>query len=226
LKRSRLRRPSPALVVACVALFVALGGTVLAATKIDGRTIRVKSLPGNRVAVASLPGNRLAPGTIPGDRLAPKSIKGDRIDITTLGQVPSADHATSADSARRADSATAADHAADATKINGRSVGCAEGEREFAGACWDVLANRTAVGLMEAASRCAMEGGELPQAIGLRAFIQQPGVLIGAAGEWTDNVIAPDSAQFGAMVLEANGTFVAVASSSTRQYRCVSPLLH
>jgi hypothetical protein len=226
LKRSRLRRPSPALLVACLALFVALGGTVLAATKIDGRTIKVKSLPGNRVAVASLPGNRLAPGTIPGDRLAPKSIKGDQIDITTLGQVPSADHATSADSARRADTATAADHAADATKINGRSVGCGEGEREFAGACWDVQANRTAVGLMEAASRCATEGGELPQGIGLRAFLQQPGVLIGVAGEWTDNVTAPDTAHFGAMVLEANGSFVSTDSNSARQYRCVTPLLH
>jgi hypothetical protein len=226
LERSRWRRPSPALVVACLALFAALGGTVLAATKIDGRTIKVKSLPGNRVAVASLPGNRLAPGTIPGNRLAPKSIKGDRIDITTLGQVPSSDHATSAETARRADTATAADHAADATKINGRSVGCAEGAREFAGACWDVQANKTAVGLMEAASRCAAEGGELPQAIGLRAFLQQPGVQIGVAGEWSDNVIAPDSAHFGAMVLEANGSFVSIDSNSARQYRCVTPLLH
>jgi len=226
LERSRWRRPSPALVVACLALFVALGGTVLAATKIDGRTIKVKSLPGNRVAVASLPGNRLAPGTIPGNRLAPKSIKGDQIDITTLGQVPSADHATSADSARRADTATAADHAADATKINGRSVGCAEGEREFAGACWDVQADRTAVGLMEAASRCAMEGGELPQAIALRAFLGQPGVLIGAAGEWTNSLVESDLTHFGATALEANGSFLAVDSNSARQYRCVTPLLH
>jgi hypothetical protein len=215
LERSRWRRPSPALVVACLALFVALGGTVLAATKIDGRTIKVKSLPGNRVAVASLPGNRLAPGTI----------KGSQIDSTTLGQVPSADHATSADTARRADTATAADHAADATKINGRNVGCEEGDREFAGACWDVQANRSAVGLMDAASRCALEGGEVPQAIALRAFIQQPGVQIGPAGEWTDDLTAPDPGHFGSMVLEANGSFVAVESNSARQYRCVTPLL-
>jgi hypothetical protein len=221
-----LRRPSPALVVACLALFVALGGTVLAATKIDGRTIKVKSLPGNRVAVASLPGNRLAPGTIPGNRLAPKSIKGDQIDITTLGQVPSADHATSADSARRADTATAADHAADATKINGRSVGCAEGEREFAGACWDVQANRTTTSFVDAAARCAAEGGELPQAVALRAFLQQPGVVIGVAGEWTDSVIPSDATHFGGLVLEANGSFFSIDSASVRQYRCVTPLLH
>ena len=56
MKRWRPPRPSPALLVACLALFVALGGTVLAATKIDGRTIRVKSLPGNRLTPGSVPG--------------------------------------------------------------------------------------------------------------------------------------------------------------------------
>jgi hypothetical protein len=212
-------------VVACLALFVALGGTVLAATKIDGRTIKVKSLPGNRLKVGSLPGNRLSPGTIPGNRLASKSITGAQIDIATLGQVPTADHATSADTARRAESATAADHAADATKINGRSVGCDEGQREFAGACWDIQVSRTAVGLLDAASQCAAEGGELPRAIALHVFIQQPGVQIGAVGEWTNEATASDPASFGALVLEADGILKGVLAASARQYRCVTPLL-
>ena len=56
------RRRSPALAIACLALFAALGGSVYAATKIDGRSIRVKSLPGNRLAPGSLPGNRLKAG--------------------------------------------------------------------------------------------------------------------------------------------------------------------
>src|ERR1700761_4031211 len=102
MERTRWRRPSPALVIACLALFVALGGTVLAATKIDGRTIRVKSLPGNRLTPASLPGNRLQAGTIPGSRLAPGSVKGTQIDAASLGPVPSATHADAADPAHRA----------------------------------------------------------------------------------------------------------------------------
>ena len=154
------RAPSPALVIACLALFVALGGTVLAATKIDGKKIRVKSLPGNRLAVASLPGNRLVPG----------SVKGDRIDVGTLGEVASAAHADSADVARRAQTATAADHAADASTINGRSVGCPELTREFAGACWDLRARAPAVTAPEAAAACAAAGGELPTALPLLAF--------------------------------------------------------
>jgi hypothetical protein len=228
LERSRWRRPSPALVVACLALFVALGGTVLAATKIDGRTIKVKSLPGNRVAVASLPGNRLAPGTIPGNRLAPKSIKGDQIDITTLGQVPSADHATSADSARRADTATAADHAADATKINGRGVGCAEGEREFAGACWDVRVDPKLASAQEAAVTCAAAGGELPNPLALLAFALQSGTGVGAVDEWTGD-IAEVSPAFGAVVVFYNASarrLESVTSSAEKHFRCVTPLLH
>ncbi|MGA8112522.1 MAG: hypothetical protein WCA46_02550, partial [Actinocatenispora sp.] len=132
--KRRLSRPSPALLIACLALFVALGGTVLAATKIDGRTIRVKSLPGNRLTVGSLPGNRLQVGTIPGSRLVPGSVKAKQIDVGSLGPVPSATHADTADAARRAQTAIAADHAADATTINGPGVGCREGTREFAGA--------------------------------------------------------------------------------------------
>jgi hypothetical protein len=218
LERSRWRRPSPALVVACLALFVALGGTVLAATKIDGRTIKVKSLPGNRVAVASLPGNRLAP----------KSIKGDKIDITTLGQVPSADHANSAETARHADTATAADHAADATKINGRSVGCAEGDREFAGACWDVQVDPRPASAPDAAVECAAMGGELPGPLALLAFAGQAGTAVGAVDEWTGDV-AEAGPSFGATVVFFNASarrLEATDDSFAKHFRCVTPLLH
>ncbi len=228
MERSRSRHPSPALVVACLALFVALGGTVLAATKIDGRTIKVKSLPGNRVAIASLPGNRLQQGTIPGDRLAPKSITGSQIDTGTLGQVPSADHATTADSARRADTATAADHASDASTINGRSVGCAEGKREFAGACWDVNLSPAIATATEAAAACAATGGELPAALTLLAFIGQPGTAAGSADEWSSD-ITDAGPTFGVTVIYFSASaqkLLGTDASLMKHYRCVTPLLH
>lgn len=216
MERSRLRRPSPALVVACLALFIALGGTVLAATKIDGRTIKVKSLPGNRVAVASLPGNRLAP----------KSINGDQIDITTLGQVPSADHATSADSARRADTAAVADHAADATQINGRSVGCAEGEREFAGACWDVRLHPAQLTIVEAAAACGREGGELPAPFSVLAFNAVSGVPEDTGGEWTSAVRVESAGFFSPIVAEGIEGLRPESRIARLHFRCVTPLLH
>jgi hypothetical protein len=226
MKRSGWRRPSPALVIACLALFVALGGTVLAATKIDGRTIRVKSLPGNRLTVGSVPGNRLRPGTIPGSRLAPGSVKGDQIDIGTLGQVPSATHADSADTARRSQTATAADHATDASTVNGRTVGCAEGQREFAGACWDLKLHTTAANVVEAAAVCASEGGELPRAVTLLAFNRQPGVQADPGGELTSDV-RPESTNFWSVVLIEGTDHVSIVDSPLPfYYRCVTQLLN
>ena len=225
MERSGWRRPSPALVIACLALFVALGGTVLAATKIDGRTIRVKSLPGNRLAVGSVPGNRLKKGTIPGNRLAQGSVKGAQIDVGTLGQVPSAAHADSADTARRAQTATAADHAADATTINGHSVGCAEGRREFGGACWDLKAGESAVTAVEAAAACGGEGGELPDLLALFAFLRQPGVSSDPAGEWTSTALVSAPDIYSLAVVEPGGHYRLNKSFERNHFRCVTPLL-
>jgi hypothetical protein len=214
MKRSGWTRPSPALVIACLALFVALGGTVLAATKINGKTIAVKSLPGNR----------LEPGSVPGNRIAPGSLKGAQIQAGTLGEVPNAAHADSADTARRAQTATAADHADDATTINGHAVGCAPARRQFAGACWDLLPSTTKVNLAEASAGCAAAGGELPMLLALTAFARQPGAQIPVEGEWTNQITTLGNAYDGIAVLASGELFV--GSPLTQfHYRCVTPLL-
>ena len=215
MKRAGWRRPSPALVIACLALFVALGGTVLAATKIDGKTIKVKSLPGNRLVVGSVPGNRIAAG----------SLKGSQVQVDTLGEVPNAAHADSADTARRAQTATAADHATDATTINGHAVGCTAGRREFAGACWDLTPSAASVTAFEAAAACAAQGGELPDLLQLLVFDKQPGVTIEVEGEWTGSE-EPLGFDSWALALVESGVHTNLnAPTNSHHYRCVTPLL-
>src|SRR4051794_41355757 len=131
-----LGRPAPALPIAALALFAALGGSVYAATRIDGATIKPNSLPGNRVVVGSLPPNRLQAGSVPGNRLAPGSVTGVEVDASTLEQVPSAAHADSADSAATARSALNADNAINAERLDGLAARCEQGTRLFGGACW------------------------------------------------------------------------------------------
>jgi hypothetical protein len=131
------RRHWPAMVVATLALVVALGGSVYAASRIDGHSLRVKSLPGNRLVPRSLPANRLRPGTILGDRLAPGSVTGRQIDAATLGQVPEAAYATSAETARHADTALVAGTADEALRLNGHVAACGAGTIAFAGGCWE-----------------------------------------------------------------------------------------
>lgn len=221
-----LRRQTPALLVAGIALVAALGGTAFAAAKINGKTIKVKSLPGNRLTPGSLPGNRLKPGALTGSALAPGSITGIQIDASTLGQVPSAVHADNADSARDAQTALNAVNAIDAVKVNGHSAGCQSSTRSFAGACWQSASSQAAVSAPVAALACATQGGELPSALALAAFSQQPGIELAAGDEWTGDIPAISGLDIYAVItVSASGQVNSAASSATRKYRCVIPLV-
>lgn len=220
------RRHWPAMVVATVALVAALGGSVYAATRIDGHTVRVKSLPGNRLVPRSVPANRLRPGTIPGDRLAAGSVTGRQIDAATLGEVPEASHAGSADTARRADRAQVAISADEARKLNGRSASCGEGSREFAGACWEVAFSSGAVTAPQAAAACASHGGELPSPLALAAFADQPGIAIAASGEWTGDIPTMSGKDtYAVAIVLTTAEITSAASTSAKQFRCVIPLV-
>lgn len=69
MKRSRMRF-SPSIVISMLALFVALGGTVYAASKISGKSIKANSIPANR--------------------LKKHSITGKQVNLKKLGTVPNA----------------------------------------------------------------------------------------------------------------------------------------
>jgi hypothetical protein len=221
-----LRRQAPALTLACLALFVALGGTVYAAKKLDGHAIKPKSLPGNRLAPGSVPGNRLKPGAILGNRLAPGSITGTQIDAATLGQVPAAVHADSADTARDAQTALIAASAEDAKRVNGYEAGCGTGTRPFAGACWEVDSGETARTAPEAAAACASRGGELPEALPLAAFSKQPGIGLAPEDEWTGDVSSyTDVNSYSVVTVSSTGQIKSTGSTNTKRFRCVLPLV-
>lgn len=232
--RQGILRGSPALVVAAIALFVALGGSVYAAKKgrIDGRAIRAKSIPGNRLKPRSIGANRLKPGVL---RAAfPTPLTGVDINELTLGQVPSAAHADTADSAQSAvDAQTAlnAVNAVDAQTVNGHSVGCLPGTREFAGACWEESKSAAAVDAPTAARKCAGKGGTLPGALELAAFAEEPGIGLDAGDEWSSDIVSfTDEDVYAVGTVSPagvvdSGIFNAKGSSETHFYRCVIPLV-
>ena len=79
----RVPRPSAALVVAVIALFMALGGTSYAALKITGKNVENSTLTGADVKNKSLEEKELRPDTL----------TGSRINASTLGTVPNAANA-------------------------------------------------------------------------------------------------------------------------------------
>ena len=225
------RLPSPALVVAALALFAALGGTVYAAkkAKLDGRAIKVKSIPGNRLKPGSIAANRLRPDVLAKLEGPTGKITGAEIDLLSLGQVPSAAHAETADRAQSAvDAETAlnAVNAITADTVNGHSAGCLPGTREFAGACWQSSSSETALSAPAAASSCAAQGGALPEALQLAAFALEPGVNLDKGNEWSSditNMTGPN--EYAVVTVTASGVVGFTVSTNTRKFRCVIPLV-
>ena len=104
-----IRRPSPALVVASVALFAAVGGTSYAAAKIHGSDIAKKTITGYNVADKTLSGKKMKKNTL----------GGDQVKESKLGPVPEATHAGAADTATTAGAADTATTAGDAGTLDG-----------------------------------------------------------------------------------------------------------
>src|SRR6476619_304288 len=215
-------RHSPALAIAVIALFVALGGSVYAAkrARIDGGVIRASSIPGNRLKTRSIAANRLKAVVLPRIGGA-NSLTGAEINELTLGQVPSAAHADSADSAQSAvDAQTAlnAVNAVDAQTVNGHSVGCLPSTQPFAGACWESSAS-SAVNAPTAARKCAARGGTLPEALQLAAFAEEPGVNLDPGDEWSSDIpVISGADSYAVTTVSASSVVFRDLSSETHAY--------
>jgi hypothetical protein len=74
-------------VVAVLALFLALGGSVYAASttpKINGSKIKPKSIPGNRIKARSLTGAQIKARTLTGAKVKPGSLTGKQVVGSSL----------------------------------------------------------------------------------------------------------------------------------------------
>jgi hypothetical protein len=80
------KRPSPALVISILALFVALGGSAYAAKKIGSNEIKA-----NAITTGKIKKNAVTTA-----KIKKNAVTGDKINEGTLGPVPSATNATNA----------------------------------------------------------------------------------------------------------------------------------
>jgi hypothetical protein len=112
MKRIVNRLPSPAMVVACVALAVALGGTSYAAIKLPRNSVGTQQLRKNAVVATKLSARSVGPQKLQSNAVTTRTVKdnqltGAKIVESSLEKVPSA---------------AAADKAADATTVGGYAV--------------------------------------------------------------------------------------------------------
>ena len=133
-----LRRPSPALVVAFVALLIALGGTSFAAFRLPRNSVGTKQLKPNAVTASKIKNGAVTASKIStGGLTVPSALHANTADsaanaahatnatnATTADTATNAAHATTADTATNAAHATTADTATNATTaINANLLG-------------------------------------------------------------------------------------------------------
>jgi hypothetical protein len=200
---TRLVHQSPALVVATLALFVALGGTAVAAgTLITGKQIKNSSITGADVKNKSLtqrdfrgsvrgpqgltgPAGPQGPQGVQG-MAGPKGDKGDQGIQGPPGPLPD----------------------------------CPPFTRAALGACFEVIA-RAMQSWYSASETCEGANRRLPTASELYSFRNQPGIVL-ADPEVTSNVLH-EGGVFKYVAVDDGGSIsVALVSSNPHQFRCVA----
>ena len=88
--KRRLRAPSPALVIAVIALFVALGGTTYAATSLPKNSVGSKQLKKNAVTSkkiknGSVTSGKIAGGAVTGSKIGAGAVGGSNIASGAVG---------------------------------------------------------------------------------------------------------------------------------------------
>jgi hypothetical protein len=98
---SRFRLPSPALVIALIALFVALGGGAYAALRVGTKQIADNSIRSKDVRNNQLRGKDVRNRSLSGRDIALDSLEGPHIDEPSLARVPNAANAQALQGRRR-----------------------------------------------------------------------------------------------------------------------------
>ena len=177
-------------VVACAALFIALGGASYAAFK----------LPKNSVGT-----RQIKAGAVTGAKIKAGAIGQAQIDLGALGTVPSAAHANAADSATKAAEAaiaglaTRATSATNADNLDGLSAqqiiaaarpSCPADTVEEAGLCFERKERPQERTWTEALKTCAADGRFLPTVPELAAFLVQvnPPEELADEDEWASDL--------------------------------------
>lgn len=174
-------------VVATLALFIALGGTTIAATKLHGSQIKPGTVTGKQIRANSVPGGDLRKNTVTGRQVkestlarVPRARQAELAEqASRAAQANVAAKATQADRAARADQA---ELAANAERLDGQPASayldrCPPGHRAYAGACFEETARPSAT-WTAAAKICGDAGGRLPGLDELEGFRQLPGITL------------------------------------------------
>jgi hypothetical protein len=169
--RKRALLPSPAMVVAIIALVLATAGSTFAVAK--STELPPNSVGSKQLKPKAVTTGKIANNAVKSNNIVDHSLTGDDINVKALGTVPSAANA---------------DQTGNAGTITGHAAACPGGTTLIRGVCFDSASNPPADTLTKARDACAAKGGYLPSPLELYAArgVLNLGTGVGTDLQYTD----------------------------------------
>ena len=206
------RRPSPALIIAIIALIAALGGTAWAAGLKKG------SVGSRQLKSGAVTTGKIGINAVTSPKVAKETLTGADIDVAKLGTVPSATHASSADLASALSDGS-----------EKRVAGCPAGAADIRGICFDKTLSAPVKGVKLAADACAAKGGWLPTPMELYSVRS---VIFLGGGVPPDYAVSDvfyadpgTSSNYSSTTVDSTGATVIVGEKTEVKYICAYPLV-
>jgi hypothetical protein len=204
------KRPSPAMIVALLALICALCGSALAATQLAKNSVGSRQLKEKAVSTGKLANN-----AVNGAKVANGSLTGEDINLAALGTVPAATKAT---------------QAANADTVAGHAAACPQATTLIGGICFDSAPNGLVESPQEAADACQAKGGWLPAPLELYATRQviNLGTGVGSDSQYTAEIYAnTNGTAYRTVLVDGTGTITEVSAEGNvpEHYVCAYALL-
>jgi hypothetical protein len=205
--RKRAVMPSPAMIVAIIALIAALGGSAYAAAKLGKNSVGSRQLKARAVT-----GKKIANNAVTGAKVSNGSLSGDDINLNALGTVPSA---------------VSSGQAGNANTVAGHAAACPGGTLLIRGLCFDASSNPQAKDVKEAAEKCEAKGGFLPDPLELSSArgVINLGTGVGSDRQYTDTYYGNTSGSNYSTVFVSQNEIKEGAYTQPAEYICVYPLV-
>lgn len=205
--KTKVGIPSPAMIVALIALVAALSGTAYAA--LGKNSVGTKQLKAKAVT-----SGKIANNAVTSAKVAKNSLTGADINVGALGTVPSADHASSA---------------GNADTVTGHAASCPGGTVLIRGVCFDASPNGEVATLKDAADACAAKGGYLPTPMEIFSTrsVLNLGTGVGTSHMYTDTYYSAvgTGSNYTTVVIDGTGKLTEQGVDDPSQFICAYALV-
>jgi hypothetical protein len=206
MQEARTRRPSPALIVAIIALIASLTGTSFAAVKLGKNSVGSKQLKAKSVTTGKIANN-----AVTGAKVAASTLTSADINISQLGTVPNATNTQTSQNSNT---------------VGGHPADCPGGSTLIRGICYDLALHPAVGGVKAAANACASVGGYLPTPMQLYSVRTVINLGTGTAPDYavSDQYYA-DNFAYKTIVVDGSGKMEELPVESNTKYICAYELV-